>query len=254
MLAPNRNDISIIDAFKYLSLGIKLALSKDCRLYILIPVLINLILMSLVGYLLFTYIKDWVFQLVEMWPDYLLFLAYIFSAIFALLLIFVSCYFFSTVATIIASPFYGLLADKVEMKLNGTSSEDMGLVDILKDVPRILKREFQKQLFFIPLALICLIVTFIPLLNLIAPILWFLLTSWMGCLQYCDYAYDNHKIPFSLMKQDLKANAMPTFTFGAVVAVALSVPILNILVPPAAVCAGTCYYLEMQKFYNLAKG
>mgnify|MGYP001257944680 FL=1 len=65
MLAPNRNDISIIDAFKYLSLGIKLALSKDCRLYILIPVLINLILMSLVGYLLFTYIKDWVFQLVE---------------------------------------------------------------------------------------------------------------------------------------------------------------------------------------------
>ena len=64
MLAPNRNDISIIDAFKYLSLGIKLALSKDCRLYILIPVLINLILMSLVGYLLFTYIKDWVFQLV----------------------------------------------------------------------------------------------------------------------------------------------------------------------------------------------
>ena len=140
------------------------------------------------------------------------------------------------------------------MKLNGTASEDMSLMDTIKDVPRIFKREIQKQIFFLPLAFICVILTFIPVINLIAPILWFLLTSWMGCLQYCDYAYDNHKISFALMKKDLKENSLPTFTFGAIVAIALSIPIFNILVPPAAVCAGTCYYLEMQKRYNLSKG
>lgn len=254
MIASAHNEITVVDAFNYLVRGVKLALSKECRLYIIIPVTINLILMSLVGYFLFTNIKDWVFQMVELLPDFLVFLAYILSAILATLIVFVSCYFFSTVATIIASPFYGLLADKIEMKLNGTASEDMGFVGIIKDVPRILKREIQKQVFFMPLAFICVILTLIPVINLIAPVLWFLLTSWMGCLQYCDYAYDNHKISFALMKKDLKANSIPTFTFGAIVAVALSIPIFNILVPPAAVCAGTCYYLEMQKRYNLSKG
>ena len=254
MIAPQHDNISITETINYLSQGIKLALSKECRLYIIIPVTVNLVLMSILGYFLFTSIKDWVFGLVDMWPDFLIFLAYIFSAIFAILIIFVGCYLFSTIATIIASPFYGLLADKVEMKLNGTQSDDMGFIDIIKDIPRILKREFQKQLFFIPLAFLCLIVTFIPVINIISPVLWFLLTSWMGCLQYCDYAYDNHKISFSLMKKDLKHNSLPTFTFGALVSLALPVPILNILIPPAAVCAGTCYYLEMQKRYNLSQG
>lgn len=254
MIASTPKEITIVDAFNYLIQGMKLALSKDCRLYIIIPIIINLILMSIVGYFLFANIKDWIFQMVGLLPDFLVFLAYILSAILAILIIFVSCYFFSTIATIIASPFYGLLADKIEMKLNGTASEDMGFIDILKDVPRIFKRELQKQIFFLPLAVVCIILTIIPVINLIAPILWFLLTSWMGCLQYCDYAYDNHKIPFTLMKKDLKENSLPTFTFGAVVAVALSIPIFNILVPPAAVCAGTCYYLEMQKRYNLSKG
>ena len=254
MIASTPKEITIIDAFNYLIQGMKLALSKDCRLYIIIPIIINLILMSIVGYFLYANIKDWIFQMVGLLTDFLVFLAYILSAILAILIVFVSCYFFSTIATIIASPFYGLLADKIEMKLNGTASEDMSLMDTIKDVPRIFKREIQKQIFFLPLAFICVILTFIPVINLIAPILWFLLTSWMGCLQYCDYAYDNHKISFALMKKDLKENSLPTFTFGAIVAIALSIPIFNILVPPAAVCAGTCYYLEMQKRYNLSKG
>ena len=102
-------------------------------------------------------------------------------------------------------------------------------------------------MFFLPLAVLCLIVSFIPGINLIAPVLWFGLTAWMGCLQYCDYAYDNHKIPFNSMQRDLKNNPLATLSFGTVIALSLSVPILNILIPPAAVCAGTKYYLEIQK-------
>lgn len=239
--------ITVADAINYLGDGFKIALSKECRLYIIIPVLINLILMSTLGYILYSYISEWIFNLVAMWPEFLAFLAYIISFIFAALIIFVSCYFFTTISTIIASPFYGMLADAVELKLNGTKSEDMSLLEILKDVPRILKREVQKQLFFIPLAFICLLITFIPVLNFISPILWFLLTAWMGCLQYVDYAYDNHKVPFAFMKANLKAHPLPTFTFGAVIAFLLAIPIINLLIPPAAVCAGTRYYLEMSK-------
>ena len=39
----------------FLSEGLSLALSDKCRLYILVPVLINLVLMSLGGYAVYAY-------------------------------------------------------------------------------------------------------------------------------------------------------------------------------------------------------
>lgn len=239
--------LGIMDAVTYLKNGIRMALSKECRLYIILPIIVNIILLSILGYYLFTNLKTLVFNIFEDIPSYLNFLAYIISAFLSLTIIFVSCYIFSTLATIIASPFYGLLADKVEMILNQSHGDDMTIPQLIKDIPRILLREIKKQMFFLPLALVCLIISFIPALNLFAPILWFALTAWMGCLQYCDYAYDNHKIPFNSMQRDLKNNPIATLSFGTVIALSLTVPILNILIPPAAVCAGTKYYLEIQK-------
>ena len=109
----------------------------------------------------------------------------------------------------------------------------------------------RKQLFFLPLAFFGLIIYFIPLVNILAPVYWFLLTAWMGALQYTDYAYDNHKISFADMQRDLKSNKLSTFTMGAFIAFALCVPLLNLIIPPAAVCAGTKYYLSLQKTTKL---
>lgn len=243
--------ISALDAIKYLFDGIKLALSKECRLYVIIPIIVNFVILFSLGYATFSYISNLISDIFKAFPEFLIFLAYIITAILGLLIGFVSCYIFSTVATIIASPFYGLLADKVEMKLNGTHSDDMSLFDIIKDVPRIIKREARKQLFFLPLAFFGLIIYFIPLVNILAPVYWFLLTAWMGALQYTDYAYDNHKISFADMQRDLKSNKLSTFTMGAFIAFALCVPLLNLIIPPAAVCAGTKYYLSLQKTTKL---
>ena len=69
--------------------------------------------------------------------------------------------------------------------------------------------------------------------------------------KYTDYAYDNHKISFSDMQRDLKSNKLSTFTMGAFIAFALCVPLLNLIIPPAAVCAGTKYYLSLQKTTKL---
>lgn len=245
------HEITISEAITYIFTGLKLALSKECRLYIIIPLIVNVLFMSTCSYLLFTNIKALIFSLFEGLPDFLSFVAYVLSYLLGLMIIFVCGYFFSTVATIIASPFYGLLADKVEALINGTHGDDMGVVDLLKDIPRILAREFKKQLFFLPLALICLVISIIPVINVFSPIAWFLLTAWMGALQYTDYAYDNHKISFTLMMNDLKTHTIPTFTIGATVAFLLGIPVLNILIPPAAVCAGTKYYVEMQKVNSL---
>ena len=245
--------IGFLDVASYLFQGIKIALNPECRMFLVIPVLINLILLSFCGYALYANIKPLIISLFESFPDFLIFIAYIITGLLAITIFVMSCYIFSTVATIIASPFYGLLADRVENILNGTKGDDLGLIGIIKDIPRIIRRECRKQLFFLPLALLCLVITFIPFINIIAPLCWFLLTSWMGCIQYTDYAYDNHRISFKSMHSDLKRNLIPSFTLGAMIAFLMAVPVVNLIIPPAAVCAGTKYYLQMQKYYSLQR-
>ena len=125
----------------------------------LIPIFINLVLFSVLGYVLFYYIKELIFDIFNTFPDWLVFVAYILSALVVIAMLIAGCYFFSTVATIIASPFYGLLADKVELYLNNTQGIDMSVTDLIKDIPRILLREARKQLFFLPMALLCLLIS-----------------------------------------------------------------------------------------------
>lgn len=225
--------------------GFAIAFSRECRAYVIVPVLVNLILLALGGYAAFRLVNATIFSLVDSLPDYLVFLAYVMSFIAAVMIVFVCCYFFSTIAAIIASPFYGLLADRAELKIHGVQSPDSGFGDIVRDIPRIIRREFQKQLFFLPRALLCLIVSFIPVVNVVSPVPWFMLGSWMGCLQYSDYAYDNHKVAFAAMRNDLRQNFLSTFLLGAVIAVCIAIPVLNIIIPPVAVCAGTKYYVLM---------
>ena len=102
------HEITFSEAITYIFTGLKLALSKECRLYIIIPLIVNVLFMSTCSYLLFTNIKALIFSLFEGLPDFLSFVAYVLSYLLGIMIIFVCGYFFSTGATIIASPFYGL--------------------------------------------------------------------------------------------------------------------------------------------------
>ncbi len=247
-------EISVFHMVGYLGTGLKLALSKECRLFVIIPIIINFVVLALGGYLVFQTISTFLQQYLDMLPEWLTFLSYILWLFLVLTIGFVFCYIFSTIATIIASPFYGLLAEKAEGVLRGApfaAGSDDGIGAIVKDIPRILKRELQKMMYYIPRVIICLIITLTPGVNVIAPIAWFLLAAWMMCIQYVDYPYDNHKISFADMKKDLKQQRLASFAMGAVISLAMTVPILNLVIPPAAVCAGTKYFVEIQKRYDL---
>ncbi len=65
-------------------------------------------------------------------------------AVISVLLVF--GYFFSTIANWIAAPFNGLLAEQLEARLTGATPPDTGIFGIMKDVPRIMKREWQNLL------------------------------------------------------------------------------------------------------------
>ena len=250
----SNQEINVLSMPGFLWDGLRLAVSKECRMYVIIPIIINCIVLIAGGMAVYHAITAFLQQYLDMLPQWLMFLSYIIYIILFLTIGFVFCYIFSTVATIIASPFYGLLAEKAEKVIRGApfaGMQDDGLAAIIKDVPRIIKRELQKLGFYLPRVIGCIIISLILVVNVIAPILWFLLAAWMMCIQYVDYAYDNHKISFADMKRDLAQQRLASFVFGAVISFCMTVPVLNILIPPAAVCAGTKYYVEIEKRYTL---
>ncbi len=236
--------INPLEVFSFLSDGLKMALSRECRAYLIIPILINIVVLIGGAWVCYHYLTAFIEEVTGGLPS---FISGIISLLLILSLLLAGCFIFSTLATIIASPFYGLLAERVELLLTGQKPADDGWAALLKSIPRSLMREVRKQMFFLPRALLCLIILIIPGLNIAFPILWFLLTAWMGCLQYVDYAYDNNKVSFARMRTELSQARLATFLFGAVITLLLTIPLLNLLVPPSAVCAGTHYYVRLSR-------
>jgi CysZ protein len=153
-------------------------------------------------------------------------------------------YSFTLVANLIAAPFNGLLAEQVENNLRGVRNADEGWQAVLALVPRTLARELAKIAYYLPRVLLLLVLTFVPVLGLISPLLWFLFGAWMMSIQYCDYPMDNNKVSFGQMKLLLKEKRLTSIGFGGLVQLGMMVPLLNLLLMPAAVVGATLYWVE----------
>ena len=66
-------------------------------------------------------------------------------------------------------------------------------------------------------AIALLILSFIPVLNLIAAPLWLLFGIWMMAIQYIDYPADNHKLGWNEMLAWLREKRWQSMSFGGIV-------------------------------------
>lgn len=233
----------------YLFQGLGLLTTKGLRRFVLIPLTINLLLFSLAFFYLLQYVEGWVDMIMTFVPDFLAFLSYVIWPLLILTTVLGLAFSFTMVANFIAAPFNALLSEKLEQHLTGTILPDQGISSFIKDIPRMLQREWTKFAYCVPRAILFLVLFFI--LPVLGQVLWFLFTSWMMAIQYCDYPFDNHKVPFSKMRQSLRAEWSSSFSFGISVSLASMVPFLNLLVMPAAVCGSTVLWLERHKIKTL---
>ena len=121
-----------------------------------------------------------------------------------------------------------------------------GFSDIIKDLPRIFKRELQKLVYFLPRMLLCAVLYFIPVFGqIIAPFIWFAFAGWMMAIQYADFAFDNHKIGFKEMKSALSKRLGKNLTFGMLVSFLTTVPLINFIIMPIAVCGATAFWVDI---------
>lgn len=232
--------------FGYFFQGFDIITTKGLKRFVFVPLAINIILFSVAFYFLYGELQLAISYTINLIPDWLGWLKTALSfilwplAVVSVLLLF--ALFFGTLANWIAAPFNGLLAEKVELHLTGQSLGDDGLLAIVKDIPRTLARESAKLLYYIPRALGFLLLFFI--LPVGGQVLWFLFGAWMMAVQYCDYPFDNHKVPFKLMRTHLRERSGLSFAFGITVNIFALIPVVNFIVMPVAICGATAMWVN----------
>lgn len=234
--------------FGYFFYGLELAFAQGIKRYVLLPLLANILLVGSAMYYLFSNLNAWIAEWLGYLPEFLDWLSYILWPLLALTILATFSYFFSTLANFVAAPFNGLLAEKVEEKLTGQVNPNIGFVSVLKDIPRVLAREWRKLTYVLPKAIGLFLLLLVPALGqTVGPFLWLLFTAWMLAIQYCDYPFDNHKVPFNDMRLTLKQKQGKAYGFGFLVALVTSIPILNLFVVPVSVCGATAMWVEQFK-------
>jgi CysZ protein len=231
----------------YLAEGFRLIRQPGLRLFVIIPLVLNVLLFGLLFYFLAELFGILIAMVMGWLPDWawLQALDWLFWLLYGAVILLMLAYGFVIIANLIGSPFYGYLSELTEKHLTGQEvSTDGSWAAIIKDIPRALWREVQKIAYYLPRALVLFILGLIPVVNLVAAVLWFLFNCWMMSLQYVDYPADNHKVSFPALRRQLAGVRLSAMGFGLPVALAAMVPVLNLFVVPAAVCGATAFWVR----------
>jgi CysZ protein len=225
--------------------GSRLIFSPGFRRFILIPIALNLFIFILLSAIAFHY-AQLMFANFEIYlPQWLTWIKWLLWPILAFLMLIFYGYCFNLLTTIIAAPFLGFLAEKVEAHITGIAPPDESLLSL---IPRTFKRELIKLGYFIPrslcMLLLLLALMLLPGANILGAIIGGLWGSWCLALQFCDYAADNHQLPFAHVRTQLAQQKLNSFAFGGLVLFGSMIPIINIVITPLSVAAGTIYWVK----------
>ncbi len=247
-IQPNHQRHTIADSgMGYFFKGFELVQLKGIRRFVFIPLLINMVLFSIAFYFIFKELEHYMAILIGWLPTWLDWLSSILWPLAVITVLIIFSFIFSTAANWLAAPFNGLLSEKIELlllkdKQSLSQNSDDGMIGIVKDIPRTLNRELQKFTYYLPRAIGFFILLWI--LPVVGQVLWFLFVAWMMAIQYKDYPFDNHKIPFSLMKQTLQQKKGLSYSFGVSVTVFSMLPLVNLIVMPVAICGATALWVD----------
>ncbi|TFF42259.1 sulfate transporter CysZ [Pseudomonas sp. RIT623] len=230
---------------QYLREGLKLVLSPSLRLFVLLPLAVNLLLFGGLIYFAGHQFSLWVDALMPTLPDWLSFLTYILWPLFVALVVLMVFFTFTLLANVIAAPFNGFLAEKVEVVVRGQDTfPPFSWAELLAMVPRTFSREMRKLGYFLPRAIGLFILSFIPVVNVIAAPLWLVFGIWMMAIQYIDYPADNNKMNWQDMLAWLRSKRWQSLGFGGITYLALMIPGVNVLMMPAAVAGATLFWVR----------
>ena len=235
----NKNGNNPLVAAGCLLKGLKLLAHPGLRQFLVIPVMINVLLYSIFLFLGYHYVGELIDQFI---PSWLQWLSWVLWPLFFISFFIVGFFTFTLLANLLSAPFYGKLAAKTLVIIGNQSTNALE-----PPLTKVVSAELKRAGYFASRALPLLIVSIIPGLNLLAPFLWGFFGAWGVALEYLAYPLENEGVLFSEQRQLVQGAKLGALSFGGLVAVGLTLPLVNIIVAPAAVIAATLYVRELKQ-------
>jgi CysZ protein len=230
---------------KYAFAGFHLIRKPGIKRYVAMPLLINILLFSISIYYAYGWAQAGMAMILDWLPAWLDWLSWLLWLIFALLMVLIIFYAFTLAANLVGAPFNGRLSEKLEAQLTRTPPPSAGrVIGTLAALRNAIASEFAKLGYLVSRSLPLLILSFIPVLNLAAPALWFLFGGWMLALEYLDYPMGNHGIQFAEQNRRLQQRRALVAGFGTAVLLMTLIPVLNFLAMPVAVAGATQLWVK----------
>ncbi|TAN68240.1 MAG: sulfate transporter CysZ [Methylobacter sp.] len=226
-------------AIGFLFKGLKLLTSPELRKFIIIPMLINVMLYSVALTLGYFYISDLIDQFI---PGWLQWLSWVLWPLFFISFFIAGFFSFTVLANLLAAPFYGKLSAKTLAMVSGKP-----FASVEQPLPKVLVAETKRIGYLATRALPLLILSIIPGINVVAPLLWALFGAWGMALEYLAYPLENQGVLFSEQKDLVKSVRLGALSFGGLAVLGLTIPVLNIIIAPAAVIGATLYFNAVKR-------
>jgi CysZ protein len=233
-LKPGNNPLF---ALSCLLQGLKLTTHPQLRKYLLIPLFINLVLYS--GAFVLGYFS--VSGLIEHFiPAWLAWLHWILWPLFFISFLIIGFFSFTLLANLIAAPYYSELATKALELISGQSLNRAEL-----PWNKVFFGELQRLRYILLRTLPLVLLSFIPVVNMIAPLLWAVFAGWSMAMEYLAYPLEHRGLAFTEQKQFLQQSRWGALSFGGLASLGLTVPILNLVIGQAAVIGATIYVYSL---------
>lgn len=241
--------IGLTQAPGYLLIGLRLMRTPGLRRFIWMPLLINVVVFAALGWTLY----QWAGNQLDSWtllsalPDWWIvrFIETLLFLLLSLMIFIAMAFLFTLLANLIGAPFNGLLAERVEAHLSGQKAAPAPpWQTLLRSVPRLMASEVAKLGYLLLWLIPLLLLQFIPLVNVIAPLLLFAFGAWMFALEYLDYPLGNHGALFREVRTVARQRRSLALGFGAAVAVCSAIPLVNLIIMPVAVAGATALYVD----------
>ena len=227
---------SFISVFK----SVFILFKSELRRYVIIPLIINISLFSFTTYYVVSEFSSWMESLLPSWLDWL---NWLILPLFTITILIVVFYTFTIVANIIAAPFNSLLSEKYENMIQGKIDSDNNET-VMQLISRTMTAEIKKLIYILLWLIPLLVISLIPVINLISPFLWILFAIWMLSLEYLDYPMGNHNHYFPEVKQTAHQRKSMTLGLGSGLFILTIIPLVNFIAIPAGVVAATKVYLD----------
>ncbi len=234
---------------RYVLAGLNLITKPGIRLYVLVPLLVNTLLFACVivyGANQLSVFIDWL-SARWAWMDWLSWVIWPFFVFISLTIVF---FCFSILANLISAPFNSFLARAVESKLTEIDTyENSSLAELPIEIIAAFKSEAGKFGYFLLWGLPLLALFIIPIVQAVAPIIWFIFGAWMIALEYMEFPMGNNDMHFPQIRQTLATKRELAFGFGSGVLLLTMTPVFNFIAMPVAVAGATQLWTD--RFKNL---